>query len=106
MTATNSLTTAIINYLNASHHFAWRNNTTGVYDPTKKIFRKHHGLKGIADILGIHRDTGKIICIEVKTGKDKMSEWQKSFQSEINNRGGIYIIAKKLDDVINNDLLK
>src|ERR1700679_3118663 len=38
--------------------------------------------------------------IEVKTGKGKQSNQQKNFESMINGFGGIYIVARSVDDVL------
>lgn len=106
MTETNSLTKAILSYLNYSGHVAWRNNTTGVFDPTKKVFRKSNNRKGISDIIGIHKDSGKLIAIEVKIGKDKLSKDQIEFLDAVRKCKGIVIVAKSLDDVTGCDELK
>lgn len=99
-TTTNSTTTAILLYLNSIGHFVWRNNTTGVYDPTKKIFRKPKGqLNGVADIIGM-TNLGQFLSIEVKTGKDKQSESQVNFQQLVYNHNGIYLCVKTFDDFL------
>jgi len=56
------------------------------------------GLKGSADIIGIGFG-GKFVAIEVKTGKGKQSEYQKNFQNMIATQGGIYIVARSVQDV-------
>jgi len=43
--------------------------------------------------------TGEPLAIEVKINKDIQSEYQKEFEAQYKKRGGIYIIAKKLEDV-------
>lgn len=96
----NNLTEAIITYLNLNGHFVWRQNNSGIYDATKKIFRKNKKQKkGIADICGITK-TGFGLYVEVKIA-DKLSNDQKLFRDEIIKRNGIYIEARSLDDVIN-----
>lgn len=57
------------------------------------------GLKGSSDIIGIGFG-GKFIAIEVKTGKAKQSEQQKNFQNMINKMGGVYILARSIEDVM------
>ena len=56
------------------------------------------GLKGSADIIGIGFG-GRFVAIEVKTGKARQSEQQKCFQQMIQNMGGIYIVARSVQDV-------
>jgi len=47
--------------------------------------------------MGCTKD-GVALAIEVKT-TDKQSEFQKEFEHHYKSRGGIYILAKKLEDV-------
>ena len=54
--------------------------------------------KGTGDILASLQ--GRSLEIEVKFGKDRQSEAQKERQEFVISRGGIYIVAKSLHDVI------
>jgi len=90
---------AILEYLLAKKVFCWRNHTTGVYDPRKKVFRSLTGagaLKGVADILGIYQ--GRPLAIEVKTRKGKPNEFQVAFLDKFRASGGIAFIACSVDD--------
>ena len=62
------------------------------------------GLEGSADILGVmyleKLNIGQLICIEVKTGKGAQSEAQKRFEKVITERGGIYVVARSVDDAL------
>lgn len=72
---------SIIEYLWFHNIMAWRNNTTGVYDPTTKVFRRlgKYERKGVPDILGI-LPNGKFLGIEVKKNeKSKVSKEQALF---------------------------
>ena len=51
------------------------------------------GIVGQADITGIVGPWGRRLEIEVKTGKDKMSDEQRAFQQMILSAGGIYLVA-------------
>jgi hypothetical protein len=53
---------------------------------------------GIADIIGIYR--GKFLAIELKAPKGVLSDNQKVFLKRVLDEGGIAIVAKSLDDVI------
>lgn len=69
----------------------------------KRIFSFHilQGLGcflGIPDRIAIYK--GRIICIEVKTEKGTQSKWQLLFQQNVEASGGIYILARGVDDVI------
>ena len=95
----NSITNAILTYLNCQPNtFAWRNNTTGIYDSRKKCYRARTGkynIKGVADILGITND-GRFIAIEVKRPGGRASREQQNYLSRIKALGGIAGIAKSV----------
>ena len=84
--------------------FAWKNQSTGVYDPTRGVFRKSNNkfhINGVSDILGIYK--GKFLAIEVKTPKNKTRPaHQKAFISEVNKRGGIAFFATSIEEVKEN----
>src|SRR4051812_31915703 len=67
--AANDLVSACLHLLALQGVRAWRNNTTGVYDPQRKRFRTFTGRKGISDILGIIPPTGRLLAVECKSGK-------------------------------------
>jgi hypothetical protein len=97
---TGAVTQAIINYLSMVGWFVWRNNTGGVWDPDKKIFRKNKNIKaGVPDIQGIDW-LGRSISIEVKGSGDRCSADQTLFAVEAIARGAFYCIATNVDDVI------
>ena len=98
----NNLTKQIISYLNyTSKYFVWRNNTVGVFDPTKKIYRKNaQQLRGISDILGVQKGTGRIVCIEIKVGKDVLSPYQIQFLEQMKQNGAIVIVAHNFDQFL------
>lgn len=100
----------ILGWLLYNGYFVWRNNTgslpvanapvKGAIAPQKQFRRIKVGYKGSADIIGLHKDgTGRFIAIEVKSKKGKQSVHQKIFEAQITRLGGIYILAKSLDDV-------
>lgn len=39
--------------------------------------------------------------IEVKAGKDRMSEWQVKTKQDVENSGGIYLVVRSFDDFKN-----
>jgi penicillin-binding protein-related factor A (putative recombinase) len=93
---------AILTWLNYQPKCkAWKNKSQGTYDPYKKVFRKPSSKfteKGTSDILGIWN--GKMLCIEVKSAKGRLSPEQKSFLQEMANLGAICLVARSLDAVI------
>lgn len=81
--------------------FGWVETTTGIYDPTKGIFRKRTGLGmrvGVADIVGgwLARN---IVC-ELKTKSGKLSSHQYDFLTECHERGWISAVLRSLDDCV------
>ena len=112
-TSANGLTKCIIYYINATGGFAERINTMGrMIDNTKVVtdvvgFRKTIGSKkyikgtgtvGSADISATIK--GRSVKIEVKYGKDRQSEAQKEYEQRTINSGGIYYIARNMDDFL------
>ena len=54
--------------------------------------------KGISDILGIYE--GRFLAIEVKRPGGRLSQYQKEFLKRVRDEGGIAIVARSVDDVI------
>jgi hypothetical protein len=108
---------SILDYLAARHILAFRMQVgafSSEYKGKQRFMRV--GTPGMADILAFkHRKTGFLatpaiigdyttdvivpIWIEVKDFKGKQSEFQKSFQSQVEEHGHMYIVARSLDDV-------
>lgn len=102
----NSLTKAIVKWINLNGYQAERISTSGRWVDNSKVvtdvlgnqkkigsgkYIKGSGTKGSADISATIK--GRSIKIEVKM-KDKQSEAQKEYQKSIERAGGIYFIAK------------
>lgn len=91
----------ILRWLNISGIYAWKNQSVGIFDPVKKIYRRSNNpfhIKGVSDILGILPD-GKFLAIEVKSKTGKASPEQIMFIEKINKNGGKAFVAKTLEDV-------
>ena len=82
----------ILEYLKAKGILHWRQNSgsKGKY--------KFTSINGISDIIAIKE--GIFYGIEVKDIKGKQNENQIEFQRLLEKAGGIYILARSLDDVI------
>lgn len=93
MTA-NELTKQILEYCRLQGHYIFRVNNI----PTGR--NRKSQTRGIADLVGCTKK-GIALAIEVKIDSDKQSEYQKEFEAHYTKRGGIYIVAKKLEDVTN-----
>jgi len=86
----------ILDYIRRLGFYAWKNNNTGIFDPKRKVFRTVE-TKGVSDIIAIKNSL--VLFIEVKTEKGVQSDSQKEFQAEIEKHGGIYILARSIEDV-------
>lgn len=105
-TSTNDLTKATIKMLLLIGFNVWRNNNGAVYDPTRRAFRSNSSTPGISDIIGYRRNSGQFIAVEIKNGKDVMSDAQTLFLNALNNNGGIGLVVRNIDDVENLKQLK
>lgn len=55
--------------------------------------------EGTPDLMGVLGPSGKAFGIEVKTAKGQQREAQKRWQEAWEKRGGIYVLARCLEDV-------
>ena len=95
----NQITRNILRVINMQFGcVAYRVNNVGVWDEAKKIHRSGNTEKGLPDIWACIR--GKFVVIEVKAGKDKMSEHQEARRQEIERANGVYFVARSTDDFI------
>ena len=74
----------------------WRQNTGAIVIENRMV---KFGVPGQADITGLLIPSGRRIEIEVKDAKGRQRESQKKFQAMIEKAGGIYILARSVDDV-------
>lgn len=91
---------SILRFLKLIGVYCWKNQSTGVWDPKKQIFRKPknpHHINGVADILGVIN--GRFIAIEVKSEKGTISPEQRVFITRINAEGGVAFVARGVDQV-------
>lgn len=96
---TNDLTQAILKYITLIGGYAVRIQVQGQWNESIQKWTKSNTRKGTADIHACIN--GKHYSIEIKTGKDKMSDDQIKTKNDVIKAGGIYLIASKLDDLIN-----
>lgn len=91
----------ILSYLSRlPRTLAFPHDSVGIWDPTRKIFRKRnsaHHMLGVADILGIYE--GRPLAIEVKSEKGRPTQEQKNFLRLWAEQGGIAILARSIEDV-------
>jgi penicillin-binding protein-related factor A (putative recombinase) len=94
--------TSILQYLEfVPSCYAWKNQSSAIFDPTKKVFRKAKSkflINGVSDILGIFN--GQFLAIEVKRPSNKVRpDDQVNFIKHINSMGGKAFFATSIDDV-------
>lgn len=92
----NCLTNCIIDFLSWNKHHAERINNISRMINGK--FVKSSMQKGTADISATIG--GRSVKIEIKIGADRQSEYQKKYQQQITDAGGIYFVASSFDDFI------
>ena len=97
-TITNTLTAAVIKYLEFEGHYVTRVQSQGQYSAKRGRWIKSTVKRGIGDIIACI--DGRLVMIEIKTGKDRQSEWQKQTEKEVKASGGCYWIVKEFDDLI------
>mgnify|MGYP007082186652 CR=1 FL=1 len=96
----NRLTACICDWINFSGGCATRINTTGTMRKINGVMKWTKGStrKGTADIHAIIG--GRHVSIEVKFGKDRMSDDQIKERERIETAGGIYYIAKDMESFV------
>lgn len=94
----NDVVQACLQWLALHNVMAWRNQTTGLYDPTRKVFRKFNGLKGVSDILGV-LPGGRFLGIECKKKGGYPSPEQRAFIQMVNDAGGLAFVARGTEDL-------
>lgn len=88
----------ILDFLRVIGIFCWKNQSVGIFDPKKKIYRKSHNVhhvRGVSDILGLIQ--GRFLAIEVKSAIGKLTPDQRVFIAKVNHEGGIAFVARSVD---------
>jgi len=108
----NELTKAILAYFELKGIKAWRQASEGRFIQGKEYkdmygrsvrekgmyIPRSKAAKGSGDITVILPPLGRRLDVEVKYGKDRQSDDQKRFQSELEAMGGLYIIVRTWED--------
>jgi hypothetical protein len=95
---TNNITTAIINFLLSKGHSASRINVQGQYDESILAWRKSGSRKGFYDIVCSIK--GKFVAIDIKKGKDFLSDDQLKFKGEVIKDGGYAVEFRDYQEFI------
>ncbi len=99
---------AILATLRAMRILCWRINTTGVpiHGPDGIVGMRPGPNRGVSDIIGCQRVTGRFIAIEVKRPGGKATPEQQEFLDSVTRAGGIAFVATSVDDVLNHPDLR
>lgn len=84
-------------YANHPRIVLWRQNT-GAARIGKRFVR--FGLPGQADLQGVIAPSGRALFIECKSARGVQSDAQKTFQRFVEKHGGLYVLARTLDEVV------
>jgi len=95
----NGLTKLIVDYIKFKGGFSTRITSTGTYRVDMQKFIPSTQRKGTPDISATYK--GRSLWIEVKVGKDIMSEAQIQVKKEMEQAGAFYIIARNFDGFLN-----
>ena len=74
----------------------WRHPTGQAVTRTGAVIR--FGFPGSGDIVGVYR--GRAVAIDAKTGTGRLSDDQKTFRANWERSGGLYIVARCVDDAL------
>jgi hypothetical protein len=76
---------------------AWKMNTGAFIGKSGHLVRA--GFPGCPDILGVVRPTGRFLGVECKTGRAELNDDQTLVEIDVIHCGGIFIVARSVDDL-------
>ena len=89
-----------MHYLRDEGYLFWRHEPNTYNHALGRHISNPYAMKGVADILGVLKDgSGRMLAIEVKTPKGRQSADQKLFEKRLTMLGGVYILARSVEDV-------
>jgi hypothetical protein len=89
----------VISYLKTHRIFHWRQNTGAVaaeHKGKKRFIR--YGWPGLPDIFAVIGQ--RIVGIELKSKTGQQTQAQFQFEQDFTQAGGVYILARSLQDVL------
>lgn len=108
----NGFAKAIIAYLqDYCGYMAYRQSTEGRYRPGKVVVdvvgrqRTLKGRyipaakKGLGDVTAVLKG-GKFVSIEIKIGRDRQREDQKTFEKQVTKVGGVYLLVRNWNEFL------
>ncbi len=87
----NGLTACIVSYITLRGGFASRVNNGGTWRKDIGKYTPSGSKRGISDIIGTYK--GISLMVEVKIGRDKMSDHQERVKAEHEAAGGLWFTA-------------
>ena len=96
----NAIAEPVIEYLRARGAYVWRNISGGRYQGSASGQRRFvaFGAPGISDVMAVYR--GKFLAIEIKAGRDLMTDHQRKFAEGVQSAGGLFVECRALGDVV------
>ena len=94
MSKSSTLTNKIIDFIYRQGGYVWRASSVGIYDKARGVYRTAPK-KGVSDILACYR--GRLVAVEVKVGRDRLSPEQDGFLKNIRHAGGIAFVARDFE---------
>jgi hypothetical protein len=97
----NAVKKAVTNWLTL-HGIPWDRQQAGalkVKAPTGREYYVHLAHEGASDIVACLPPYGRFVAIETKQAKGKQRGAQARYQHNIEKAGGIYVLAKNIDDL-------
>lgn len=92
----NGLTARIVTYITLRGGFASRVNNGGTWRKDLGKYTPSGAKRGISDIIATYK--GVSLMVEVKIGRDKMSEFQEAVRHDQTQAGGLYYTAHNFTD--------
>jgi hypothetical protein len=89
---------SILSFLDEIGLMVWQNDSVGVFDPTKKVFRKSNNKfkrNGVPDILG-YLPNGRGLAIEVKAPAGRPTPAQLKFITEATSTLAVAFISRSV----------
>jgi len=88
----------ILDHLRLRGHVAFKFPSVGIYKRATDSYIPQPQ-KGIADIIGFQKNTGRGFALEVKSGNNKPSDDQLIFLGQVERVGGIQGVVRTVEDV-------
>jgi hypothetical protein len=98
--ATNILTQKILEHLYSVGVYSWRQNVLPIPVVRGGVVTgfRSGGKSGLPDIMGVLPPRGKLLCVEIKTGRDRLRPEQIGFHASVRRMGGAVLVVKTWED--------